>query len=264
MSQRFYTGPTPRRGASNLGVLVTWALAAGVVGLQIAYPLTADASLARLATATVVVFFLASAAHAWVHRGVGWALGMVAITAVGGLVAELVGTEAGLLFGDYAYSDALGPALVGTVPVAVPLAWTMMAYPAYVVATTLARPAWLVALIGGWVLMAWDVFLDPMMVDLGAWTWQSTGSELPGVPGIPATNFAGWFLVGTLIVGALALLPRFRVPRGQPAALFLWVYASSVLAAAVFFDRPGVALVGGVAMGLVAVPFAWRLWDTRG
>jgi putative membrane protein len=264
MSQRYYSGPAPRRGASTLGALVTWALAAAVVGLQVAYPLTADDSLARLATATVVVFFLASAAHAWVYRGVAWTLAMVAVTAVGGLVAELVGTQTGLLFGDYTYSDALGPALVGTVPVAVPLAWTMMAYPAYVVGTTLARPAWLVGLVGGWVLMAWDLFLDPMMVDLGAWTWQSTDPEVPGVPGIPATNFAGWFVVGTLMVGALALLPRLRAPRGQPAALFLWVYASSVLAAAVFFDRPSVALVGGVAMGLVAVPFAWRLWDSRG
>ena len=45
----------------------------------------------------------------------------------------------------------------------------------------------------------------------------------------------------------------------QPAALYLWTYASSVLAAAVFFDRPMTALVGGVGMGLVAVPFALSL-----
>jgi putative membrane protein len=45
--------------------------------------------------------------------------------------------------------------------------------------------------------------------------------------------------------------------------LYLWVYVSSVGAAALFFDRPGVAIVGGVAMGLVALPFAWRLWLER-
>jgi hypothetical protein len=37
-----------------------------------------------------------------------------------------------------------------------------------------------------------------------------------------------------------------------------------VLGSAVFFDRPGPAIVGGLAMGLVAVPFAWRLWVDRG
>jgi hypothetical protein len=34
------------------------------------------------------------------------------------------------------------------------------------------------------------------------------------------------------------------------------MYASNVLAAAVFFGRPAVALWGGVAMGLTVVPWA--------
>jgi putative membrane protein len=211
----------------------------------------------------VAVFFLASAAHAWVHRGVVWATVMVVVTAGVGLGVEMVGTRTGYPFGDYAYSDVLGPLEVGGVPLAVPMAWTMMAYPTYVAATTLVRSWWAVGLVGGWTLMAWDVFLDPMMVELGAWSWAAADPQVPGVEGIPAQNFAAWFAVGAVMVGILALLPRADVSVAQPAALFLWVYASSVLSAAVFFDRPGVALVGGVAMGLVALPFAWRLWDTR-
>jgi putative membrane protein len=50
---------------------------------------------------------------------------------------------------------------------------------------------------------------------------------------------------------------------GQPALLFFWTYVSSVLANILFFHRPWVALYGGVAMGVVAVPYAWALWVGR-
>jgi putative membrane protein len=36
----------------------------------------------------------------------------------------------------------------------------------------------------------------------------------------------------------------------------LWIYASNVMAAAVFFGRPAVALWGGVAMGITVIPWA--------
>ena len=42
-----------------------------------------------------------------------------------------------------------------------------------------------------------------------------------------------------------ARAPDDRVPLG----LYVWTYASSVLAAVAFFHHPGVALVGGAAMG---------------
>jgi putative membrane protein len=35
-----------------------------------------------------------------------------------------------------------------------------------------------------------------------------------------------------------------------PLALYVWTYASSLLANLVFFGRPTVALAGGVAMGV--------------
>ena len=66
------------------------------------------------------------------------------------------------------------------------------------------------------------------------------------------------------MIGVLQRLPRTRgADDRQPYALFLWTYVSSVLAFAVFFGRPLVALVGGVGMGLVAVPFARSLAAQR-
>jgi putative membrane protein len=138
----------------------------------------------------------------------------------------------------------------------------MMAWPALVVGRTLARRV-PVALVGGAALAAWDLFLDPQMVDAGHWTWAHPDPGLPLVPGVPLTNYGGWLLVSVVMIGALdRLLPRHTAPSGPAAALYLWTYGSSVLAHVVFFDRPGSALVGGLVMGTLAVPFAWVLWTT--
>jgi putative membrane protein len=80
---------------------------------------------------------------------------------------------------------------------------------------------------------------------------------------VPLTNYAGWLLVALVMMAVLVTaLHRAlgtatdRAPSGPAAALYLWTYGSSVLAHLVFFDLPGSALVGGLGMGLVAVPFA--------
>jgi putative membrane protein len=265
MSLRTYTGPAPsaRPGAGVLGL--GWLLAIATIALQIAFPLVEEeAQQADLAAITVVVFFLASVVHATAyHRWRGFLLVGLVVPALG-WVAERVGYATGYPFGDYTYEGLLGPQL-GGVPVVVPLAWAMMAYPAYVAASTVVtRARWLVPVLTAWSLMAWDFFLDPMMVELGAWTWNTTEPDLPGIPGIPVTNYAGWFAVGLVVGLILMAIPARRASPAQPATLYLWVYASSVLASAVFFDRPGSAIIGGVAMGLVALPFAWRLWVDRG
>jgi hypothetical protein len=45
--------------------------------------------------------------------------------------------------------------------------------------------------------------------------------------------------------------------------VYLWTYGSSVLAHLAFFDLPGSAVLGGLLMGLLALPFAARLWRSR-
>jgi putative membrane protein len=150
------------------------------------------------------------------------------------------------------------------VPVVIPLAWAMFAYPCLVVGQRLARTAFGAAAVGGFALASWDLFLDPQMVEAGHWRFTDVTASLPGAPGIPVSNYLGWLLVGWLMLGLLQLLGRGPQEEGTaddrvPGALFLWTWGSSVLANAVFFGRPLVALTGGVAMGLVAVPYARSL-----
>ena len=78
------------------------------------------------------------------------------------------------------------------------------------------------------------------------------------MPGVPLTNYVGWIVVAVLVIGALhRVLGPGPGSSGPATALYLWVYASSVLAHLAFFGLPGSALVGGLGMGAVAIPFAY-------
>lgn len=252
-------GRSGRTAAPPPAGILPWALVGATVLVQIVYPLVPGAWRTEITVTSVVVFCLASLADATRVHGLRGPAVLLVVAGGGGLLVEAVGVHTGIPFGAYAYTGDLGPELLG-VPVVVPLAWTMMAWPALVVGRTLARRL-PVALVGGAALAAWDLFLDPQMVDAGHWTWAHPDPGLPLVPGVPLTNYAGWVVVAVVMVGALhGLLDRHRGPSGPAAALYLWTYGSSVLAHVVFFGRPGSALVGGVVMGLVALPFAHAVW----
>jgi uncharacterized membrane protein len=258
---RAYTGRGRRSRPHGRRVAVPWLLVAATVAAQIAYPLVDGEWLRRVTTASVVLFFLASVSHAVVHRGPRWATGLVVVTAGGGLLAEAVGVRTGMPFGDYAYSGSLGPQLLA-VPIVVPLAWTMMAYPVLLAARRITNRWWAV-LLGGVGLAGWDVFLDPQMVADGRWRWADPTPALPGVAGVPLTNFAGWLLVGVAMMALLSLLPRDHGDETAPAALLTWTYLGSIIGNVFWFGAPSVAVAGGIGMGLLVLPYLWSIWQFR-
>jgi len=233
-------------------------LALTTVLLEIGYPLTSGHHRDVLTVLTVVAFFLASASHAAIHRGLGWAAGLVLLTAGMGLLAEAVGTATGWPFGHYTYANTLGHKAFG-VPLVIPLAWSMMAYPALLLGRRLSGSRVTAALLGGWTLASWDLFLDPQMVAAGHWRWSRVRHALPGAPHVPVSNYLGWLAVAVVLLGLLQLLPRRAADDRAPAGLLLWTYASSVLGNAAFFGRPLTALLGGVGMGVVVLPYAAAL-----
>ena len=238
--------------------LVPAVLAVGAVLAQIAYPLL-DApgqdGLTAATIASVLLFCGASVTHATLTLGARAAAVLLLVAGGIGLVAEAVGVATGFPFGEYAYAGTLGPQLLG-VPLLVPLAWVMMAYPTLLAGRLLAR-GWLAIPLAAWALASWDLFLDPQMVAAGHWTWAFPSPGLPGVDGVPLTNFAGWLLVALVMQAGLHLLvPATPVAASTavPFALLAWTWLGSTLANAAFFGRPAVALWGFAAMGLVVAP----------
>ncbi|MEV7326926.1 carotenoid biosynthesis protein [Micromonospora sp. NPDC093244] len=259
---------------------ISWALLAVLVLAQICYPLTTGATRAGLTVATVVIGWLLSVGHALLSRGPRVAAALVAVATGGGFAIEAIGVATGVPFGSYDYSGELGPKLAG-VPLIIPLAWTWMAWPAWLAAVRLtgggstAGGAGTTA--GRWVgrialatvgLAAWDLFLDPQMVAEGYWVWRDAVPALPGLPGIPVSNYLGWLLFAVLMMSALRPLAGPAVEhtdrRDHPmVALYLWTYFSSILAHAVFLDLPASALWGAAGMSVTAVPLVVTLLRDR-
>ena len=188
--------------AVAIGRAVPAALTVGVVAAQIAYPLVTGDARAALTISTVVAFFCACVLHALATRGPGWTARWVAVAGGTGLLVEVLATRSGVPFGSYEYSDALGPTLLG-VPAVIPLAWTMMSYPALLAARRVTGRRWGQVLVGAVALAAWDVFLDPQMAAEGYWRWAPSG---PAFAGIPLVNFAGWLVTAAVMMALLSVL----------------------------------------------------------
>ncbi len=172
---------------------------------------------------------------------------------------EFVGSRTGIPFGQYDYTQALQPQLLG-VPLLIPLAWLMMLPPAWAVAEalvgrgrTLARRFAFLAL-AALAFTAWDLFLDPQMVAWGYWVWERQS----GYFGIPWSNYLGWLLSAALISAAVFALNR-RLPP-LPLRPLLTIYTVTWLlqsvGLALFWRLPGPAGVGFLAMGAFALA-AW-------
>lgn len=266
----------PRRlFLSPLGVPLV--LAGLTLLVQISYPLLGGRALVSATVATVVLFCATSLSHAALTLGARAALLLLLVAGGLGLLAEAVGTATGVPFGAYSYTGTLGWELLD-VPVVIPLAWTMMAWPALLLGRRLA--GWLVAqlsrwrpparavaasvratataLLGGFALAAWDLYLDPQMTDAGHWVFDTPEPGLPGVAGIPLTNYAGWLLVAVVMIALLdVVLPRRDVEESVPALMLGWTWLGSALANVAFFARPEVAAYGFIGMGLVVGPYLY-------
>ncbi|GAA2667542.1 carotenoid biosynthesis protein [Actinoplanes palleronii] len=244
-----------------------WVLLGTLVLAQICYPLTGGDTRARLTVLTVLLGVTFSVTHALLTRGMRAAGALVLTATLGGFAVEAIGVATGFPFGTYAYSGRLGPRLLD-VPLIIPLAWTWMAWPAWLAALRVARRRVSRILVAAAGLAAWDLFLDPQMVAEDYWRWLDPIPALPGVPGIPIGNYLGWAGFAVLLMTALAAATARSVALPMPAdtpalALWLWTYASSVLAHAVFLGLPASATWGAVLMGAAVLPLLPRLRAAR-
>lgn len=199
--------------------------------------------------------------HAGQREGWHRAILLAVIVFLTGLVFESIGVATGWVYGPYHYTTQLGPLFLGLVPYLIPLAWTMMIYPSLVIAGRVIPGQWsgtrrwiAVAALGGIIMTAWDVAMDPMMVSGGNWVWEVQGAYF----GVPLQNFWGWWLttlVALLIYQAAA--NSFTAQRSSvPDRWAVWIYlitAASTIAVDLLVGLGGPALAGIFGM----FPWVW-------
>lgn len=208
---------------------------------------------------------------ALVHGSLRYGLkGIVAFAVICLLVSnaiENIGVATGFPFGPYHYTDALGPKL-GYVPLMIGPAYLGMGYLSWVLATVIVgdvkreadgAQTLVTPLIGAFVMVLWDLSMDPMASTVAQWwIWEQGG----GFFGVPLQNFLGWYLTVFAFMLVFALYLRGRAPEPvhpQPRAHYLQAVA---MYAVVALDFVMTYLLKGASENVVdAAGVTWRTAD---
>jgi uncharacterized membrane protein len=170
--------------------------------------------------------------HGALRYGVVGILAFAAICLVVSNLVENLGVATGFPFGPYHYTDALGPKL-GYVPLMIGPAYLGVGYLSWVLATVLVGDVkrgdgievFITPMIGAFIMVMWDLSMDPMASTLSQWwIWHQGG----GFFGVPLQNFLGWYLTVFAFMLLFALYLRAFAPDPpvpQPKAYYMQAVA---------------------------------------
>lgn len=219
----------------------------------------------------VFAFLLAFLVAGGRDLGARATVGFLVLGSTVAFAAEYASTRVGWPFGLYHYTgDTRGRELfVANVPVFDSLSFPFLAYAAFCVARWMRGPgrgAGVVALAGP-LMMLLDVVIDPLAVRGDRWFLGRVFSyaEAGVYFGVPLSNFAGWTLVGWLIVGGYAATGAGRgasdgygrgpgpgvglywAVLGFNVALTAWIGEWALLAAGMLLHSAGFLLLYGAS-----------------
>jgi uncharacterized membrane protein len=124
---------------------------------------------------------------------------------------ETLSIAVGFPFGNYHYTDSLGVKFLN-VPIIIMPAYYSMGYISWVIAHILVGQysrklegiqIFFTPFIASFVMVMWDVVMDPIMSTLDKnWIWEEGGSY----HGVPITNYLGWFFVVFIFLQVFAII----------------------------------------------------------
>lgn len=212
---------------------------------------------------TILVPVLVVALHG--PRELGWKLlGLFFLITFGvSWSYETASIQTGFPFGEYHYTEKLG-VKIGLVPLLIMPAYFGVCYVSWLLADlilgdrtgdgTISGLASRV-LVGSFVMVMWDVAMDPSRATVArAWIWHEGG----GYFGVPLQNFAGWFLCVATILLAYGMVER-RLGKARPDP-DRQAYAQALgLYTAIFIEFVSLAVFPPQRTEIDATGKAWEL-----
>lgn len=162
--------------------------------------------------------------HSTLTLGIARGLAFIGLAALVGFWAEFYGLQNGTFFGG-AYIYKSNSLTLFTVPVSVIFFWAVFIYMGYSISNSFlywlnkSKPTFKsqnilnlipLVLLDGCLVTAIDLFMDPIQVKAGNWSWIEGGVYF----GVPIGNFIGWFTV-TIIVTTLFRLFEYFKPEDK-------------------------------------------------
>ena len=200
----------------------------------------------------------------WKTLGPWRSLAFLAAASLIGFGSEFLGTNTGIPFAPYGYTDRLGPKIFGDVPYFIPTSWYALALLSYDLGGRLRFGVAGRVVATAVFMIVWDVALDPAMNQGGGtfvfWAYPGGGPFF----GMPWVNWYGWFVSSILIALAFEMLGGMRPAPDR----FVGRWAPIVYGLNVFFPISvcllyGLPLAGLVASVTLAVALGVVHWRSR-
>jgi uncharacterized membrane protein len=228
------------------------------------FPATLPPGIKGLSVTAILVAFMlvhGSARYGW--RGI---LVYFAICLVVSNAFENLSILTGFPFGNYVYTEKLGPKLF-LVPVIIGGAYAGAGYVSWMVAHVLLDrmgpsdrfATWALPVTAAMLMVAWDLCFDPGSSTVGkSWIWRDGG----GYYGVPFQNFLGWYLTVFCFLAPFSVYQATQPVHDGKARTF---WAQAVLMYFLLGLQYPLLYLGSTERGLVTDPGgqAWSIADIR-
>jgi putative membrane protein len=132
---------------------------------------------------------------------------------------EAIGTNTGLIFGEYQYLTTLGIKVFNT-PLMIGINWLILVYSAGVyiqriIPSNSASSVFIKSLMGAALLTLIDYFIEPVAIKFDYWAWQNTL--------VPLQNYVAWFITAFVF---MLVFNKLKFNKSNPIAHILLVVQS--------------------------------------
>lgn len=203
---------------------------------------------------TMLAGFAFMLIHGYLVMGLRNIIAFVVITWVFSFCSEAIGVATGYVFGQYYYTDHLGPKILG-VPLMIQVSYASLGYACLMTArlilgiTGKREKIFLLftTLLGAFLMVGWDVCQDPYESTVsGDWIWRQGGPYF----GIGIQNFVGWFITVFMFMFLYQIFALYYPEQKKKLRRTLW---SQPL---IYYAIMGLNVVIVPWVGGVSEPFA--------